>query len=1003
MWKIVAGALFSIAFLALAVSGNAIETSTNSNPAGGTGLVPRVYRLPMNPQLRVDLGMHSAPVDAMSIDTKDGILVSGSDDKTVRIWELPNKLHSDLESVEVLRPPVGEPKIGEVYATAISPDGTLVAVAGYMYDAAVQMAPGISPFYVYLFSRQTGLILKALPVEQTTFSLAFSPDGRHLAAGFGGGWNLARGLRVWCVEGCASRWSEIKVDRDFGGTVNSVAFSRDGRLAALSANGDLKVYDTNFALVAQTALTKGRVAHGLSFSPQGSLIAVGYYNAPVVTVLASASLAASFELGGAGEKKQKGGLSAIAWSGDGTYLYAGGPSNGAPTEIYRWRVSGKEQQLAKPIDLGLRNSVEVLLPYGQTGVIVATSDPVIAAYNYDGKEAFPRLGFQGFDLREGHDASAIAAYEDALQVSVGGRQIRFGSDAEKQVTFDFDLPGIVSGNSPAKLVAPLLEAQAFTINNWFYTWDPNGPTIQRLGSSQTYPLEPDHSGEQFNALAVAPSGQWFVLGTDSFVSLYTSAGKRVSRIHLPVPARVVNVTPDERFVVAVCDDNIVRWFTVHDGNLKLVLNLFVYRPDGRWIAWTPEGYYDASANGENLIGWLVNKSSTQAALFYGASLFQATYRRPEIIQNVLKSGVSTAVPRNIRATFLKNLPPVVHIVGITQSGASEARIKYWIETPSHKPVTDMRVLVNGALVARAKSVDELEIPLAQAKGRIEISVSAASVDGFGAPAKETFTPQLSLVSPRKKPDLYALVVGVRKFQDPTIPPLQYAAADASDIAKILGQEAGRFYRHVYVTKLLDNNATRSEIVDTLVHMETLPTKNDVSILFFSGHGAQAQDPVTRAYNGHYYFVPWDFRMGHMASTGVGYTDVLDYLGHALGLKLVFIDTCYAARLGDFQGRGLVGLLGTSESAMIWASSSSSKEESWEPPGLGNGAFTAALLQAFQGRANAMYYTQDHTITQHALTLWVDNRVPVLSQYHQVPSTFDPGPPMAIASVVAGPR
>ena len=47
-----------------------------------------------------------------------------------------------------------------------------------------------------------------------------------------------------------------------------------------------------------------------------------------------------------------------------------------------------------------------------------------------------------------------------------------------------------------------------------------------------------------------------------------------------------------------------------------LLALFVH-PDGkRWILWTPQGYYDASAGAEDLIGWQVNHGLDQAPDFF---------------------------------------------------------------------------------------------------------------------------------------------------------------------------------------------------------------------------------------------------------------------------------------------------------------------------------------------------------------------------------------------------
>ena len=60
----------------------------------------------------------------------------------------------------------------------------------------------------------------------------------------------------------------------------------------------------------------------------------------------------------------------------------------------------------------------------------------------------------------------------------------------------------------------------------------------------------------------------------------------------------VNASADGKLVVAAYGDGTIRWHRVSDG--EELLTLFMH-PDGqRWIAWTPQGYYDASAGADDL-------------------------------------------------------------------------------------------------------------------------------------------------------------------------------------------------------------------------------------------------------------------------------------------------------------------------------------------------------------------------------------------------------------------
>ena len=62
----------------------------------------------------------------------------------------------------------------------------------------------------------------------------------------------------------------------------------------------------------------------------------------------------------------------------------------------------------------------------------------------------------------------------------------------------------------------------------------------------------------------------------------------------PSVAWAVNISSDGRLAVAGFGDGTLRWFRLQDG--AELLALFPH-PDGRWVAWTPQGFYRASAGG----------------------------------------------------------------------------------------------------------------------------------------------------------------------------------------------------------------------------------------------------------------------------------------------------------------------------------------------------------------------------------------------------------------------
>src|SRR5262249_27402954 len=83
---------------------------------------PPAPQISTAPELRSGTRTHTAPTPKRAADAAGRFLVTGSVDKTLRVWDL--KTGALLTS---LRPPIGMGNVGKVASVALSPDGRIVA------------------------------------------------------------------------------------------------------------------------------------------------------------------------------------------------------------------------------------------------------------------------------------------------------------------------------------------------------------------------------------------------------------------------------------------------------------------------------------------------------------------------------------------------------------------------------------------------------------------------------------------------------------------------------------------------------------------------------------------------------------------------------------------------------------------------------------------------------------------------------------------------------------
>ena len=921
--------------------------------------------IPNEPILRMEMGMHSAWITCMAVDPQNRFIVTGSQDKTLRLWDL-----STGRLIRILRPPIGGDPIGMINDVAFSPDGRTIACGG-------QTKSGKETSYsIYLFDRENGKLFHRISgFPGSIYRLTYSKDGSFLAIGFG----KTGGIRVYRT----SDYFVAGEDRDYRDWVYGVDFDSQRKLVTVSADGFIRLYGSDFKLITKKRAPDGFKPFRVSFSPDGSSIAVTFFDDPMLNtkldVLSGNDLSHQYSPDIRG--LTKGFLGPVCWSMDGKFLYAGKQSR-VPFVVRKWSDGGKGPY--KDLDAA-ESRIHALVSLKEGGIAFASAYPSFGVFDANDKKVFHRDPPIA-DYRWGKKSFLVSKNGDTIQFCYENR----GKSPARFLVIERSLktyPSLELGLWPA-----VTQTSDLVITDWEDTTNPklNGKSLKIWQDTMSHKL------------AISPGKDTFLLGTNLFLYLFDREGNERWKARTPGDAWDVNISPDGRFALAALGDGTVRWYRMKDG--REVLSFFPHADKKRWVLWTPSGYYDASPGAEELIGWHINNGSDQAADFFPISKFRRDYYRPDVVAKTLETlDESEAIRianeelgKKVQEVSLKKiLPPVVTILSPkdgSEASNKEMEVKFEIRSPSAEPVTKVKVLIDGRPVEIGSVIKQVEREqnIRSAKVTIpekdaEISIIAENKYAASVPATVSlkWSGKVKEEEFAIKPKLYVLAIGVSKYEDKNLT-LQLAAKDARDFAESLLQQKGGLYRDVVMRVLADEKATKDEIIDGFDWISKETTSKDIAIVFLAGHGVNEKGGV-------YYFLPVNANLDRLRRTGVPFTEMKNTVASLAGKTILFIDTCHAGNIMGARAvatdiTGVVNELASAENGAVVFASSTGKQNSFEDLAWGNGAFTKAVVEGISGKAD---YTGKGKITINMLDLYISERVKELTGGKQTPATAKP--------------
>ncbi|RLS76250.1 MAG: hypothetical protein DWI03_09625 [Planctomycetota bacterium] len=412
----------------------------------------------------------------------------------------------------------------------------------------------------------------------------------------------------------------------------------------------------------------------------------------------------------------------------------------------------------------------------------------------------------------------------------------------------------------------------------------------------------------------------------------------------------------------------------------------VHLADNReWAFWSPRGYYAASANGDALFGWLVNRGLERLPRFHAARHFRRTLERPDVMSRLLAAGSLAEALRQRKADesdasarLLPGLLAAAPEVRILSPEAFESAdgesllVRATVEIPPGSDLSDVRAYASGVVARGAGKVVaeraeaagptartyewQLDLP---AENEHLVQVFAGTSAGVTDVEQTTITCRQS--PPRRRPPrLHLLAAGVdhylhaERFAGEGLTNLVYATKDAAAVRDSLAAHAIPFQGLSTDVLLRNGEVTRAGwqkqlagVVDTIA---ADVTPDDLVVVFLAGHGMNAPGKQ-RGYAFLCHDASFEERGGELlpgASSTIGWED-LRPLAALPCRKLAIIDTCHAGALAPVK-RGATAR-DLQENMVLVLSASADDESSQESDAWGHGAFTKVLLEALAGAAD----------------------------------------------------
>ena len=498
-----------------------------------------------------------------------------------------------------------------------------------------------------------------------------------------------------------------------------------------------------------------------------------------------------------------------------------------------------------------------------------------------------------------------------------------------------------------------------------------------------------------------------------------STGRLLNQVPGSRRLRAINFSADGK-TVAIAGETVSEDTTtdLYSTSGELLANVIGF--DKSWVVTTPDGLFDGSPESWSRINWRFAGNEVAPV-----EVFFDDFYYPGLLTDVLRGKRPTASAdinrkdrRQPEVRFLSDVSPPA---GSSEEERIVSQRNFAIrleiaEAASDKAhatgsgARDVRLFRNGSLVKiwhgnllpkGGKTVLETVVPLVS--GENQFTAYAFNSDNVKSTDAEMRVRGHDSLA--RKGTAYIIAVGINHYSNPQYD-LKYAVADAEAFSSELRtQLVGlRLFDQVQVVSLIDQQATKANILAALARLAGAPAKDsqsssipainkirsaqpeDAIVLYFASHGTARENE--------FYLIPHD--MGYAGEraklTKVGIENILDHsisdraLDQALegidaGRFLMVVDACNSGqvleaeekRRGPMNSKGLAQL--AYEKGIYILTAAQSYQAALEVSQLGHGLLTYSLIEEGLRKASADDEPRDGQLTVREWLTFASESVP----------------------------